>query len=182
MTSILKVDTIQNSTGTDALSIDSSGRVTNTTKPAFRVYNIATGSSFKTGHLTYTNVELNQGGHWDNTNSVFIVPVSGIYLLSTTNLLCRSDSTSPLASGASGSAFIEVSRDSGVSWPTDSVGLRVNRIGCAYGYAEGGIHHPNGNSTVTAYLDVGDYVRVHTPVGSYYDSTPFSTFSGHLIG
>ena len=50
MTSVLKVDNIQNSSGTSALSIDSSGRVTEPQKPAFFLQ--GTSASNKTvGHL-----------------------------------------------------------------------------------------------------------------------------------
>ena len=159
----------------------SGAQVTSPEVPAFRVYNkTSSGASFKTGHVTFTNIEFNQGNHWDNGNSVFVVPVSGVYFFSAGSLLSQSTSSNPLSAGASGSVFIEKSVDGGASWPTSST--RENRIACGYGYTAGSSHHPNGAMAVTAYLNAGDQVRLYTNDGFYYDTTPWNFFSGHFVG
>jgi len=149
--------------------------------PAFRVYNISSGSaSFKTGHITFTNIEFNQGEHWDNTNSVFVVPVDGVYFFSAGSLLCNSDDSNPLGAADSGTATIEKSTDGGTTF--GSAGNRENRLAVGYGYVAGSAHHPNGAMSATAYLNKNDQVRLWTSEGFYYDGTPFNFFSGHLIG
>ena len=82
MTSVLKVDTIQNSTGTDALSIDSNGYVTTANRPAFNVYRTTQGT--EGNYTTPTLVEF-EAKRFDTTNSFdlttssFTAPVSGLY-------------------------------------------------------------------------------------------------------
>ena len=84
MTSVIKVDNIQNSTGTAALSIDSSGRVTMPTVPAWRVSISANQSVSSAG---YTQVQLDltstencflNGGVTISSYEV-VAPVTGIY-------------------------------------------------------------------------------------------------------
>ena len=86
MTSIIKVDTIQNSSGTSALSIDSSGRVTKSLIPylkldgnsATRVTNHGSGEIF-----TYFDTAVSQGGlTFDSNTGRITVPVDGIYIFS----------------------------------------------------------------------------------------------------
>ena len=82
--STLKVDTIQHSGGTTGLTIDSSGRILQPTKPAFRAYRNATGwNDISNG--TWTKVALNAtdfniGSHYDTSNYRFTAPVSGVYV------------------------------------------------------------------------------------------------------
>lgn len=85
MTSVLKVDNIQSSGGTAALSIDSSGRVTRNVVPAFRAG--LSGNQNETSSATNITVE------WDNvttlnhfmqggitkSSGVFTVPIAGLY-------------------------------------------------------------------------------------------------------
>ena len=91
MTSVLKVDNIQNSSGTSALSIDSSGSVSfpNTAVPAFRVGLLAaqveTSTGLKTVHWDETtthNCFLNGGV--TNSSGVITVPKAGIYQVNAT--------------------------------------------------------------------------------------------------
>ena len=85
MTSILKVDNIQNSSGASALSIDSSGVVTKPEVPAFHVTYAdgvtctASGTNYPFTSPSITN-GFNNGSHYDLTNNYFLVPVSGIYM------------------------------------------------------------------------------------------------------
>ena len=92
MSSILKVDTIQNTGGTTGLTIDSSGRVTQPAKPAWR---IGRGSSVSVTNGQATNTVINFNLTSDTTRRFFTqgvtvssgvvtVPVTGIYLCGNT--------------------------------------------------------------------------------------------------
>ena len=89
MSSILKVDNIQNTSGTAALTIDSSGRVSKGTSgqlPAFLAhasgnwstssgqYNVGNDANLKFGVTHY-----NYGSHYSTTTGRFVVPVTGLY-------------------------------------------------------------------------------------------------------
>ena len=83
MASELGVQTIQHTNGTDALTIDSSGRVSLSNVPAFRAYSDAGWSSLGSAN-TWVTLSLNQtlfdnGNHYDTANYKYVVPVSGIY-------------------------------------------------------------------------------------------------------
>ena len=86
----IKVDTIQNTSGTGALTIDSGGNVFKTQRAGFYARGYA-GYGDKTSthsslHAWYfTDVEYNIGNHFDNNSStggVFVAPKAGIYLIS----------------------------------------------------------------------------------------------------
>ena len=79
--STLKVGTIQDhANGNTAISINSSGVVTEPVKPAFR----ATLSAITLSHGTWTlmnadGTNYNNGSHYNTTSKKFIVPVNGVY-------------------------------------------------------------------------------------------------------
>ncbi len=93
MSSILKVDTIQNTGGTTGLTIDSSGRVLQPAKPAWR---IGRGSDLAVTSGQAANTNLNFDLTSDTTRRFFIqggctassgaitVPISGLYHVSST--------------------------------------------------------------------------------------------------
>ena len=84
MTSIIKVDQIQNAAGVGGLTIDSSGAVLTPSRPAFKAYRAGnTWQSFGgTGYakLTFNSTDHNVGSHYSTTNYRFTVPVSGVYM------------------------------------------------------------------------------------------------------
>ncbi len=69
MSSVLKVDTIQNTAGTSALTIDSSGRVNRGVIPAWRVGRTAD-ATISSGHATTTVIDYNETS---NTNRNFFI-------------------------------------------------------------------------------------------------------------
>ena len=85
MTSVLKVDNIQNSSGTSALSIDSSGRVTQPAKPAFSAhgddwFSLSSANSWiKISGFDTERFDI--GGNYNTSNQEFTVPVDGIYMV-----------------------------------------------------------------------------------------------------
>jgi len=98
MTSIIKVDNIQNSSGTSALSIDSSGVVTKSLIPAWRLsvtennyssfgkkglpINTSTSSDINSDNSTFMTGGITASGN------VITVPVTGFYQC---NFICRVD-------------------------------------------------------------------------------------------
>jgi hypothetical protein len=87
--SILNVDTvsantISSSTGTTALTIDSSGRVLRATLPSFdAVLTTTTGSSqFLTANteIVFNSTNFNDGSHYNTSNGRFTAPVAGKYM------------------------------------------------------------------------------------------------------
>jgi hypothetical protein len=87
--SILNVGTVQastisSSTGTAALTIDTSGRVLRSNVPAFdAVLTTTTGSSqFLTANteIVFNSVNLNDGSHFNTTTGRFTAPIAGKYM------------------------------------------------------------------------------------------------------
>ena len=88
MASILKVDTIQQTSGTNAMSIDSSGRPTFPNRPAFEAWYTGSNMTFNSGSnagLTYNNVEQQGGTNFSTATGKFTVPITGIYFFSLLN-------------------------------------------------------------------------------------------------
>ena len=80
MASTLKVQNIAHTGGTNAMAVNSSGVITEPTKPAFR----ATISAITLSHGTWTlmnadGTNYNNGSHYNTTSKKFIVPVNGVY-------------------------------------------------------------------------------------------------------
>lgn len=80
--STLYVDNIYSKTGTSqAIEIDSDGRVLMPVKPAFHVYRNA-GDVAAQATIVWNEAELNQGNHFDTSTGLFTAPVAGIYYFS----------------------------------------------------------------------------------------------------
>ena len=91
MSSILKVDTIQNSSGTTGLTIDNSGAIL---KPVIPYGQASKSGSAQTATAKITldgNVISSGGLTVDTTNDRMIVPIAGLYAIGFTQL---TDSTS----------------------------------------------------------------------------------------
>ena len=85
MASEIGVQKIQHTNGTDAMTIDSSGRIHKPAQPRFRAtgngwFDLATSGQWET--ITGFNTEdFDVGGCFNTSNSQFTVPVSGVYLV-----------------------------------------------------------------------------------------------------
>ena len=81
MTSIIKVDNIQSSGGTAALSIDSSGRVLTPARPAWSAYLSA--DSAQTTQNAYITAPWNataiNDGNFNTSTHAYTTPVAGLY-------------------------------------------------------------------------------------------------------
>jgi hypothetical protein len=88
--SILRVDQIQNSIGTAALTIDSSGRMNFGNKPLVHACRNVTASweNFGTTNVIYIyNVAItNVGSHYNTSTGIFTCPISGYYRMTTAAL------------------------------------------------------------------------------------------------
>jgi hypothetical protein len=80
MTSIIKVDQIQNAAGTAGLTIDSSGRVLTPVRPAFFAHlnaNHSTTAAATDEKVPFNAEDYDKGGNF--ANSEFTAPVAGLY-------------------------------------------------------------------------------------------------------
>ena len=103
--STLKVGAIQSATGTQAMSIDNSGRITKNLIPAFygSDWSGSAGSKTYSGDtnlrsFTFNEVVVNVDNCWNNTVGEFTCPVAGLYLVTHT-VGRRNDSTTWYGSG-----------------------------------------------------------------------------------
>lgn len=76
--SILRVNAIQDTGGTNALLIDSAGRVSRPNTPAFHAYNGANQTSAESV-IQFTTTSVNVGSHYNTTTYRFTAPVAGNY-------------------------------------------------------------------------------------------------------
>ena len=82
------VNNIHNKAGTQAMSIDTAGRVSLPKSPAFYAHTYSgtdgtrTNGTASTASLTYSTVTTNDGSCWNNTTGEFTCPVAGRYFVS----------------------------------------------------------------------------------------------------
>ena len=86
MSSVLKVDEIQNTAGTSALTIDSSGRTVQPNKPAFHIrFNSQSGINFSgttaagTAYYNSSTLQEQGGSNFNISTGQFVAPVTGFY-------------------------------------------------------------------------------------------------------
>jgi len=79
----MDLSTIRSSTGNTAMSIDTAGRVTTSTRPAFLAYNSTNGwHNYAHGaarDMVWDSTRFNIGGHFNTSTGKFTAPVAGIY-------------------------------------------------------------------------------------------------------
>jgi hypothetical protein len=146
--------------GTEAMRLDSSGRVTMPYQPAFAVYDL-TMPSGTTGVGTGGTVVSNVGSYYNSTNGRFTAPVSGTYLFNLSVQAFNSGSTSYV-----------------------NVQLKLNGS-TTYGNfvtGYGGTHnnHTQVTGSVILYLTANDYTQIYVDYGAR--SGAQNTFNGFLIG
>lgn len=140
---------------TERMKIDSEGRVTMPYQPAFSV--TGNTASFVGTNVAGT-VQLNVGGHFNNTLGRFTAPVAGNYLF-----------TFSLTTEDTQSHFIDIGLNG--SGGSGTVGGLHLHYGTAY---------QNGSVTTVYPLSVGDFVEAKRRGTGY--AVYRATFSGYLVG
>ena len=171
--STLKVGTIQDHANSiTAISIDSSGRVTQPAKPAFRA-RIATssGGAGTTGTLIFETEDFDIGGNYNHTNGVFTAPIAGIYHFMFRSLTATN--TSGAGSGASDTTFVDFYKNGAIADGTR--GFESGR---------GGSGHTTLMMNTTMQLSATDTIKVvFGSEHAYHDSSAHydPTFEGYLV-
>jgi len=163
MSSVLKVNAIQNTAGTSAITIDSNGVVLtpSTSRPAFMARNTANSASG--GIVIFDTAVLNQGSHYNTTDGKFTAPIAGLYSFSAVVLsdMGGTDNYFQLSLLINGTSYAKVQN---------------------YSYED---NDSSGSLSVVASLSASDYVQVNFNQ-PYYGTTSaasnFTHFSGFLLG
>ena len=164
MTSIIKVDTLQNTTGDTALTIDNGGRVLQPTKPAFRAYKTggwqAIGNSGVWHTLPFNLEDHNIGGHYNTSTYTFTCPSTGVYFFG-----------AQYQHDANNSAQVRLFANG-----TDFIGMADNSVqgDMSQVYAT---HYMTAGHTVVAQAKLGN-----VNADDWYASLQASFFFGYLIG
>lgn len=188
MSSVLKVNTIKNSTGTTAMSIDGTGNTTISQKlltparPAFRVAKTNSDQSVTSGQsskVTFNNVVFEVGGTNIGTTDKFVAPVAGLY---------RFDACVRVGPDTNNASFynavVFLKKNNNLHVYLQQISTYANNLG-------GGTAHLsmcNLNGGVTTSLAANDEIEVwvtlegSSPEVKSGADSDFTYFSGFLIG
>ena len=187
MASVLKVNEIQHSGGTTALTIDSSGYILQPSKPAFK----ATVGGSNLTPSGYSNPQVwpdvtdvsrgchNVGNHYSTSTGKFTVPITGVYWFGLSVLMTSFGAGDRMEIGMYRSRQAE-------SHATDYsivYGGRNAWVSNTTGWSD---QYMGNNCFVTVYCEVGDrvyssaYKTGSTPVIT--TDKPWNWFAGYLIG
>ena len=161
MTSVLKVSTIQNPSGTDAISIDSSGNVTQSQKVHFLVHK-SNGDVGTNNDIVFNNVTENIGSDYSTSTGVFTAPLDGLYFFG-------ANITFTEASGTKSAGFYE------------SDNTAYNVFG-KNGMASGNNEAQQIGLTMVKLLSANDTVKVRVTAGTAEGDNNSCSFTGFRIG
>ena len=171
MASILKVNTIQDATNSNtAMTIDSSGRITEPNKPAFlATYANNAWSTVSANDVIQFN-DVSSGDCFDNGSNFvtgtyrFVAPVAGTYYFAYSIYTINTDTTSAFKFRKNGSDLVMAGSIAQFTQMSE----------------DGAIDNTATGITVTS-LAASDYIQV-TGAGTSDVYGYYSSFCGHLIG
>lgn len=159
MSSILKVNEIQHSTGTSALTIDSSGRILQPAKPVWTA-TLTSGDISSTADIVFNNEVLDQGGGYDTSTGKYTAPITGIYWVQW-NITFNAQSGNKHVEIYVNSSDISIQSISGM--PAGDNEYQGSAIGFAY------------------QLTAGDTIYAKCIAGAIEGASGRSSFSGYLL-
>mgnify|MGYP003128709726 CR=1 FL=1 len=165
MTSILKVDSIQNAAGTSAMTFDSGGNISEANKEYFhvRLSTRITGLSDNTVNVVNFNsnglVQYDTKSNWDSTNNAYqFDSADGVYLITySVGLQSPTVSTETMVDGAASMMFSTDDFSSVVNAPQFGNGMRVqNNVGDEGGSVpvSGSVLYKNTNANMKVQMRV----------------------------
>lgn len=159
MSSVLKVDAIQNTAGTSALTIDSSGAILKPVLPYGQAScNVVTAATNKL-QLT-TNVISGGGLTVDQTNERMVAPITGLYAIGFTHLV-NNDASST------------------------TVEMRKNGVAMGGGTAQTEANSQYGgplNCHIIQELTANDYIEWFVIAGTTHNNTNYNNHYVYLLG
>ena len=169
MSSILKVDTIQNTGGTTGLTVDSGGRVLNPNAVGWFVYKGSTQTASSSAEIvTWTGVTFNQGNGFQTSGAnanKFVAPVHGLYTCHATLISTNDDEQHDISL-------------------RDSAGTSLVAVRNARSHTSNS--HESYNIAWTGVMDANDtlHLAIDTSGRKLYGDTSYrwTTWGGHLIG
>ena len=152
--SSVKLSTIKSSGGTNAMTIDSSGIVSNST----HVYGIAkyTGSNITASNIIPLNNGTSTGGGVTIVNNEFVVPVAGLYLL--------------------------IGHHLGGTTGTDGFSIDVNDTEIAKSYSKTSATNSEMNFSIIHLLSANDRVRFYCYNGEIHGNPSYNHMSVYKLG
>ena len=170
MTSVLKVDNIQNSSGTAGIEIDSNGVVTRSTLPSFMV--TLTGDQNFTSNATWLDItfvgsettNFVQGG-MTLASGVITVPVTGVYHFSAN---IRIDGV------GSGYIWTQISKNNSIDSTYQHNYIDGSPDGSYQSLSQSGLYQMDANDTIR--------VKVYASSDGAFHAAKQSHFSGFLVG
>ena len=156
MASIIGVETLQHTNGTEAATIDSSGRILQPAKPAFSA-TTTTGTNQTSGVINYNKEIFDIGGNYNPTDKAFTCPVDGVYSFSFA-YYCLVDAN------------------------TCRAALHKNGTLYMYGHRVEGNLNENGTTTIILECSANDVIDIRHESGEVHVNTNYTHFSGYLIG
>ena len=161
--STLYVDNIYSKTGTSqALTIDSSGRILTPARPAFHFRRNASMSA--SGEVTYTHTEFNIGHHAVQSTGVFTAPINGIYQFS---FQCIGTQTT---------TGVDVYAKINGTIVSSRWSIRPLSVNAATTYSS------MPAATTLLQLSANDTLVMNSTQALYSDANSWVRFSGHLVG
>ena len=170
MASEIGVQTIQHTNGTDAMTIDSSGRVFQPAKPAFMVGQISQTSNQPNNVIPFNRILLDQGNNFSLSDNRFNVPVTGIYHFHFHSFLDAQNT-------AAGAVFLRLD-GANTGWPGVDSSMYIRTY--TQDIAPSGSFGPPISLAATLKVNSGSYVDLYTELGLHNNYGCY--FGGYLVG